>query len=59
MGGSLFFGALVSVAEIRIYYYADNREDVGGRKIYLIISIMAIAVVSSFLLHFLFVKLGL
>lgn len=59
MGGSLFFGALVSVAEIGIYYYADNREDVGGRKIYLIISIMAIAVVSSFLLHFLFVKLGL
>lgn len=58
IGGSLFFGALVSVAEIGIYYYMDNREDVSGRKIYLIISVMAIVVVVLFLLHFLLVKLN-
>ena len=58
IGGSLFFGALVSVAEIGIYYYMDNREDVSGRKIYLIISVIAIVVVVLFLLHFLLVKLN-
>lgn len=57
IGGSLLFGALVSVAEIGIYNYMENREDTGGKKIYLIVSVISIIMVSFFLLRFLFVKL--
>lgn len=43
--GSLFFGALVAVAEISLYYYMDNGEDTSGRKIYAAIGCLAAAIV--------------
>lgn len=44
-GGSFFFGAIVSVAEIGIYYYMDGRDDADSRKIYAIISFIAIVII--------------
>lgn len=45
LGGSVFFGAIVSVAQISIYYALSNREDAQGRKIYAIMGTISIAVV--------------
>ena len=44
-GGSFFFGAIVSVAEVGIYYYMDGRDDADNRKIYAIISCIAIVII--------------
>lgn len=43
-GGCIFFGAIVSVAEISIYFYMDNREDTVSRKVYAIIGAIAIVI---------------
>ena len=44
-GGSFFFGAIVSVAEVGIYYYMDGRDDADNRKIYAIISCIVIVII--------------
>ena len=42
LGGSVFLGAVVSVAEVAIYYFLENREDAESRRIYAIIGAIAI-----------------
>ena len=49
IGGSIFFGAIVSVAEAAIYYYLENREDAESRKIYAVIGTAAIMIVGVLL----------
>lgn len=46
LGGSIFFGAIVSVAQISIYYYLSSREDAQSRKIYVITGAVSIASVA-------------
>lgn len=43
--GSIFFGLLVSVAEINIYYLLENKEDSDSRKIYGIIGAIATIII--------------
>lgn len=50
LGGSIFFGAIVSVAQVSIYYYMDNRADESSRKIYAIIGAIAVLVIIFLLL---------
>ena len=50
--GSLFFGALVAVAEIGLYYYINNREDASGRKIYALLGCAAAVIVCFLFLCF-------
>lgn len=50
LGGSIFFGAIVSVAQVSIYYYMDNRDDESSRKIYAIIGMIAVLVIIFLLL---------
>lgn len=49
LGGSIFIGAVVSVAEVAIYYFLENREDAEGRRIYAIIGAIAIVIVAMLL----------
>lgn len=42
LGGCIFLGAIVSVAEVSIYYYLENMEDAESRKIYRMIGSIAI-----------------
>lgn len=51
LGGSIFFGTIVSVAEISIYYYMDSRDDASSRKIYAIIGAIAILVTIFLMIH--------
>ncbi|MFQ9516198.1 MAG: helix-turn-helix domain-containing protein [Eubacterium sp.] len=48
--GSIFWGAIVSVPEICIYYYMDNRDDESSRKVYAIIGTIAILFIIFLLL---------
>lgn len=50
LGGSIFFGTIVSVAQISIYYYMDNRDDESSRKIYAVIGTIAVLVIIFLLL---------
>lgn len=45
IGGSIFFGAIASVAEVAVYYYMENKEDAESRKIYALFGFAAIAVI--------------
>lgn len=42
--GSIFFGAIVSVMEISIYYYLENRGDRISRRIYAIIGLVTFVI---------------
>lgn len=50
LGGSIFLGAIVAVAEISIYYYMDSRDDASSRKIYAIIAAIAIVITALLML---------
>lgn len=49
IGGSIFFGAVASVAEVAIYYFLENREDAESRRIYAVIGAIAIVGVAVLL----------
>lgn len=49
IGGSIFFGAVVSVAEVAIYYFLENREDAESRRIYAVIGAIALVGVAILL----------
>lgn len=44
-GGSLIFGAVVSIVQIALYYYMEDRDDVQSRKINAFIGIVALIII--------------
>lgn len=42
IGGSLFFGAIVAVEEVSIYYFLENKNDKESRKINIIIALITL-----------------
>lgn len=49
VGGSIILGGLVSVTEVAVYYYLENREDAKGRKIYAAFGLAALVIVAVLL----------
>lgn len=45
LGGSVFFGTIVAVEEVAIYYFLDNREDKESRKINIIIAAITLLII--------------
>lgn len=45
LGGSVFFGTIVAVEEVAIYYFLDNREDKESRKINIIIAAITLFII--------------
>lgn len=52
LGGVIFFGALVAVPEVCLYYFMDCPEDKNGRKIYLYIGLVVLVIITVLLVHF-------
>ena len=50
IGGSLFFGTIVAVEEVAIYYFLENKEDKESRKISIIIGSLALFIIISIIL---------
>ncbi len=50
LGGSIAFGAIVSVAETAVYYYLENREDAESRTINAIIGTIAVILIGVLLI---------
>lgn len=50
IGGSLFFGSIVAVDEVAIYYFLENKEDRESQKISSIIAICALLIIIFILL---------
>lgn len=50
-GGSVFFGTVISVAEISLYYYMDSGDDTSGKKIYAVSFLIAAAIIIFVIAH--------